>query len=281
MRCDCHVHIVGPASRYPQVPERAYLAGVAPVDTLKRLGAARGITRFVIVQPSFYGADNSATLDALDMLGGHGRGVAAIDPKATQPETLAKFHERGVRGLRINLYSPIKPPGGDTLELAFAATAAAARTMGWHVQVIAPLPVLLANADVLAKAPVPVVIDHYGLYGDTRPDSADGRRLLDLAALPHVWIKLSAPYRHDRGPLNTRPDREWLAALIAAAPDRCVWGSDWPHPPSHEQQKGASLEAPYRPLRYETLVDDFLAALASADLADRITRDNAERLYEF
>ena len=85
--------------------------------------------------------------------------------------------------------------------------------MDWHVQVIAPLPVLLANAAVLAKAPVPVVIDHYGLYGDTRPDSADGSRLLDLVALPHVWMKLSAPYRHDRGPLNTKPDREWLAAL--------------------------------------------------------------------
>ena len=89
---------------------------------------------------------------------------------------------------------------------------------------------------------MPVVIDHYGLYGDARPDSANGRRLLDLVALPHVWMKLSAPYRHDRGPLNTKPDREWLAALIAAAPGRCVWGSDWPHPPAHEQQKGASLK---------------------------------------
>jgi predicted TIM-barrel fold metal-dependent hydrolase len=281
MRCDSHVHIVGPADKYPQVPERTYLAGPAPVATLRRLGATRGITRFVIVQPSFYGADNSATLDALDALGGQGRGVAVIDPKATSPETLAAFHRRGVRGLRINLYSPIKAPGGDTLEAAFAATAEAARAMGWHVQVIAPLPVLLANVDTLAKAPVPVVIDHYGLYGDDRPDSAGGRRLLDLAALPHVWIKLSAPYRHDRGPLNTKPDREWLAALIASAPDRCVWGSDWPHPPAHEQQKGASLEAPYRALVYETLVDEFLSALPSAAAADRIMRDNAARLYSF
>ena len=174
MRCDCHVHIVGPAQKYPQVPERTYLAGPAPVETLKRLGARRGISRFVIVQPSFYGADNSATLDALDALGGEGRGVAVIDPAATSPDTLADFHRRGVRGLRINLYSPIKAPGGDTLEAAFAATAEAARAMGWHVQVIAPLPVLLANAAVLAKAPVPVVIDHYGLYGDRRPGSADG-----------------------------------------------------------------------------------------------------------
>ena len=153
--------------------------------------------------------------------------------------------------------------------------------MDWHVQVIAPLPVLLANMNVLAQAPVPLVIDHYGLYGDQRPGSAAGRRLVDLMGLPHVWMKLSAPYRHDRGPLNTRPDREWLAALVATAPDRCVWGSDWPHPPSHEQQKGASLEAPYRALSYQTLVDEFLAALPAAELAERIMRDNAARLYGF
>src|SRR4249919_1814308 len=118
MRCDCHVHIVGPADRYPQVPERTYVAGEAPVETLKRLGATRGISRFVIVQPSFYGADNSATLDALDALGGQGRGVAVIDPKTTSPDTLDAYHQRGVRGLRINLYSPIKAPGGDTLDVA-------------------------------------------------------------------------------------------------------------------------------------------------------------------
>ena len=281
MRCDSHVHIVGPAGLYPQVPERTYLAGAASVETLRRLGAPRGITRFVIVQPSFYGADNSATLDALDALKGQGRGVAVIDPKATSPDTLSEFHRRGVRGLRVNLYSPIRAPGGDTLEAAFAATADVARAMGWHVQVIAPLPVLLANAGLLAKATVRVVIDHYGLYGDQRPDCVDGRRLLDVVALPHVWMKLSAPYRHDSGPLNTRPDREWLAALIAAAPDRSVWGSDWPHAPPHEQQKGATLEAPYRALSYETLVDEFIAALPSQRLAEPIMADSAAVLYGF
>ena len=111
MRCDCHVHIVGPSEKYPQVPDRTYLAGVASVATLKSLGATRGINRFVIVQPSFYGADNSMTLDVLDELAGYGRSVAVIDPTVTLPETLAAFHRRGVRGLRINLYSPIKPPG--------------------------------------------------------------------------------------------------------------------------------------------------------------------------
>ena len=281
MRCDSHVHIVGPLAKYPQVPDRTYLPGLASVAALKALGAARDIARFVVVQPSFYGADNSATLDALDDLAGNGRGVAVIDPKATSPETLAMFHRRGVRGLRINLYSPVKAPGGDTLEASFAATAAAARMHGWHVQVIAPLPGLLPNADVLAKSPVNVVIDHYGLYGDKRPDSPEGRRLLDLVRLPHVWMKLSAPYRHDRGPLNKVPDREWIAAVLEAAPDRCVWGSDWPHPPHNDDQKGANLEAPYRALCYTTLVDEFVAALPSKVFVERVMSENPARLYGF
>ena len=140
---------------------------------------------------------------------------------------------------------------------------------------------LLANAGLLAEAQVAVVIDHFGLYGGTTPADADGRRLLDLVALSHVWVKLSAPYRMAHGSLNTKPDRAWLAALVAAAPGRCVWGSDWPHPPAADKHKGASIEAPYRPLSYATLVDDFLAALPSADLADPIMATNAAALYGF
>ncbi|MEX2036669.1 MAG: amidohydrolase family protein [Xanthobacteraceae bacterium] len=281
MRCDCHVHIVGPPERYPQLPERSYTAGVAALDTLRRNGAARGIARFVIVQPSFYGTDNCATLDALDTLGGNGRGVAVIDPKTTSPETLAAYHRRGVRGLRVNLYSPIKAPAGDRLDAAFAATAAVAQAMSWHVQAIAPLGTLLQNSEVLARAPVPLVVDHYGLYGHAGPDDADGRRLLDLVRMPHVWVKLSAPYRLADGPLSTRPDRAWLAAMLAAASARWVWGSDWPHPPPHEQQAGAEVVVPYREISYQRLVDDFIAALPSADFAEPIMTENPARLYGF
>jgi predicted TIM-barrel fold metal-dependent hydrolase len=279
MRCDSHVHIVGPLARYPQVDERTYLAGVAALDALRRNGAPHGITRFVVVQPSFYGTDNSATLDALDALGDNGRGVAVLDPAAATADMLEDFQRRGVRGLRINLYSPIRAPAGDRLDRAFAATAALAQRMGWHVQVITPLGVLLGHADALARASVPVVIDHYGLYGDRRPDSAEGQALLDLVRLPHVWIKLSAPYRLADGPISTRPDRAWLAALVAAAPARCVWGSDWPHPPPHEAHSGADVEAPYRALCYAELVENFLAALPSAEFAERILQENPARLY--
>ena len=81
--------------------------------------------------------------------------------------------------------------------------------------------------------------------------------------------------------MSTRPDREWVAALIEAAPDRCVWGSDWPHPPAHEVHRGPDVITPYRELSYTELVDNFIAALPSPDLTEKIMRDNAARLYGF
>ena len=279
MRCDSHVHVVGPPDRYPQVPERTYLAGPAPLDELKRRGAPHGITRFVIAQPSFYGFDNSATLDALDELAGNGRGVAVIDPRNTREAALADMTRRGVRGLRINLYSPLAEK--NRLDDSFDAAANVARRMDWHIQVIAPLPVLLQSERLLAQSPVPIVIDHYGVYGTVRPEDPEGRRLLALLGQPHVWMKLSAPYRLNDGPMSTKPDRAWVAALTAAAPARCVWGSDWPHPPAADQHTGSATITPYRDLSYEKLVDDFLSTLPSAELAEPIMRDNAARLYEF
>ncbi len=280
MRVDCHVHVVGPPARYPQVADRNYIAAPAPLETLKALGGRRGVSRFVIVQPSFYGTDNSATLDAASALGPHGRAVAVIDPAAAPRAMLDGLARRGVRGLRLNLYSPLGAVPKH-LEGGFPAVAGAAAAMGWHVQVVASLQTLLENAQALAASPAPVVIDHYGLYGAARPADAEGSRLLELVRQPHVWVKLSAPYRMAHGALNTRPDREWLAAMLEAAPGRCVWGSDWPHPPEHAAQKGPDVEIPYRALSYVELLDEFVAALPTGFEADRILVGNAERLYGF
>ncbi len=280
MRCDCHVHVVGPIDRYPQLPSRAFLADIATLDTLRRLGATRGVTRFVIVQASFYGTDNSLLLESLDALEGNGRGVAVVDPSAPQAwfDDLAR---RGVRGVRLNLYSPVGRADAKPLHETFATLAEVAQRMRWHVEVIASLDVLARHADLLAGSPVPVVIDHYGVYGDAAPDSADAQRLLGLMRQPHVWMKLSAPYRVSPDPLATRPDRLWLEAILSCAEARCVWGSDWPHTPPHADCRGPDVVGAYRALSYERLVDDFIAALGSPARADAIMRDNAARLYEF
>jgi predicted TIM-barrel fold metal-dependent hydrolase len=279
MRCDSHTHIIGPLQRYPQHPARAYLAGVAELGTLRRLGKARDIARFVIVQPSFYGSDNTLLLEGLDALGDLGRGVAVVDADHSDGAVLADWARRGVRGLRVNLYSALGTP--KPFDRKFSAMARIARTMKWHVEVIAPIRVLADQAKLLADSPAPVVIDHYGVYGRSAPSSAEGRQLLALLDLPHVWMKLSAPYRVSDNPLQTRPDAAWLAAILDRAKERCVWGSDWPHTPPHEEQKGGDVETPYRRISYAALVDDFLAALGSPDLARAIMQDNPARLYEY
>jgi predicted TIM-barrel fold metal-dependent hydrolase len=280
MRCDCHVHVVGPADAYLQLASRTYLADVAMLETLRRLGATRGVTRFVIVQPSFYGSDNALLLQSLDVLGGDGRGVAVVDPAAPQV-VLDDLARHGVRGVRLNLYSTAGRADAEPLSETFAALAEIAQRMRWHVEVIASLYILAPHADLFAASPVPIVIDHYGVYGDATPETADARCLLELLRLPHVWMKLSAPYRVSTDPLATRPDRRWLDAILSCSEERCVWGSDWPHTPHHDDHEGPDVVGSYRALSYERLVDDFVAALGSDALADRVLRDNPARLYEF
>jgi predicted TIM-barrel fold metal-dependent hydrolase len=280
MRCDCHTHIVGPIERYPQIPTRTYQAAEAPLAALKAQGAASGVTRFVIVQPSFYGFDNTLLLESLDALAGDGRGAAVIDP-ATPEVLLADFAERGVRGLRLNLYSTVAGRERRQIDSLFTPLAEIAAGMGWHVEVIAGIDVLLGAADLLARSRVPVVIDHYGLYGPATPQSERGRALLDFFRLPNVWIKLSAPYRVSDDPLCTRPDPAWLTAIVEAAPNRCVWGSDWPHSPLHPSQGRANLQLPYRPLPYAALVDNFLTALGHDAAVQAIMIGNPARLYGF
>ena len=279
MIIDTHVHVVGDPARYKLLPDRRYTPPVATLAQLEALGSPVGVTRFVIVQPSFYGTDNTLLLDTLAALGPRGAGVAVLDPETTGEGDALRLAASGIRGLRINLYSMAGASEG--LGSRFAATAALAKRMRGHVQVIADLPVLIEAADLLGQAEVPVVIDHYGLPGLQRPDSEAGQALLALVRRPHVWVKLSAPYRSTGDALGITPDPFWLAALLQAAPTRCVWGSDWPHTPAHEDQLGAELPAEYRPLDYAALVQAFRQALGDRPTADRVMSENAMQLYGF
>src|SRR5262249_34914779 len=125
-------------------------------------------------------------LEVLDELRSEGRGVAVIDPTTATNDFLADCAARGVRGLRINLYSKLGEQN-KSLASSFAALEDIARAMAWHIEVIAPIGILLEHADLMARARIPVVIDHYGLYGSHTADSVVGRELLALLGNPHIW----------------------------------------------------------------------------------------------
>jgi predicted TIM-barrel fold metal-dependent hydrolase len=275
---DCHVHIVGPLSRFPQEATRHYTAAEAPLEALRQ--AADQVRRFVVVQPSFYGTDNEATLQACDALNGNSRAVAVVDPAKVDDAMAGQLKARGVAGLRINLNSRLK---GDHRQIqgVLAQHAALAQRMGWHLQLVLPFTALLGAARMIEPLPVPVVIDHFGLPLGKTADSGEAHALRDIVGMQHVWVKLSAPYRLGLGEYNTTTPRDWTAALLEAAPDRCLWGSDWPHVPPASQQTGPESTPPNRPLSYAALLEDFILAVGNADLVRRVLVENPQRLYGF
>ncbi len=281
MRCDSHIHIVGSPEAYPLAPTRTYTPGIATLGQIERVAAPMGVTRFVVVQPSFYRTDNTLLLEGLAALGDRGRGVAVIDPAAVGRMALLGMHAHGVRGARLNLYSTLSGQAARALQIEFAALAQAAHSVDWHVEVIAPIAMLAEAAALLAASSVPVVIDHYGLHSGAAPDSVHGRSLLELLRNPHVWIKLSAPYRVSPDPLALQADPAWTKAILEVAAERCVWGSDWPHTPPHDLQTGNAVPLAYRDLAYATVVDGFRASLGSDELADRVMALNPAQLYAF
>ena len=279
--CDCHVHVAGPTDRFPQSATRSYTAPAAPLACLQAVAEPTGVSRFVIVQPSFYGTDNSCLLETLDALNKNGRGVVAVDSGSLSSQQLKDYARRQVCGLRINFYSKSLLFDPHQVGQILTATIEKIPAKSWHVEIIAPLAGLLKAARTVADSPARLVLDHYGLPGKFSPESPEGRALLGLVALPHVWVKLTAPYRTVADPLATHPPASWLAALLCTAPDRCVWGSDWPHTPVEREQRGANLVAPYRKISYGRLISDFVAALPDRALARQILVENPERLYGF
>lgn len=279
MRCDSHVHIVASADDHRQSRGRTFLAQPAPLATLVANGMPHGIDHFVITQPSFYGTDNTVLLEALDALNGRGSGVAVVDPHIGSHE-LERMKNRGVSGLRVNIYSPAAQNvggGSDDLELITHLAA----DHGFHVEIIAPLGALLPHADFIRSQGVTTVIDHYGLYGDMRPEDEAGKALLALLDCEHLWMKLSSPYRQANRPFNIRPDAQWLEKFLATCPARCVWGSDWPHPPPHDRHHGPDVPAPWRQLSYSGLFESFREAVGSQQLLEEILWRNPASLYGF
>jgi predicted TIM-barrel fold metal-dependent hydrolase len=266
--CDCHVHVFGPAARYPFAANRTYTPPDASVEELIELQQRLGFERVVIVHPSPYGTDNSCTLDALRRLGNRARGVAVIDEKISKSD-LIEMQNLGVRGVRLNLQTEGVHDASTARERLQEAVARVA-PLGWHVQIFSNVSVLESLRHAIQNLPVPLVIDHFGLPRDRH----DCEYLIDLLKTANVYVKLSAPHRV---PIDPEPVAR---ALIAANPERCLWGTDWPHPFTRGPRQRTEVQ-PFDPIDDVAALERFHRWVGDAALFRKILVDNPARLYDF
>ncbi len=220
--CDCHVHVFDPAA--PQVTG-ARVPHWATLAALREMRRSLGISRSVVVQANAYRADNRVLLAALQALGDTARGVAAIDGSVSDAE-LAEMTRAGVRGARFHMLS-----GGFLTWEGMDRLAARIAPFGWHVQLQMDGRLLAGREAQISGLPVPVVIDHVGKFLEpVTTDHPGFRALLRLLGNGRTWLKLSAPYEVSRAGGPRYADVGALAkAAAAAAPERMVWASNWPH----------------------------------------------------
>jgi len=281
--CDCHVHVFGDAAIFPFAEKRIYTPPQASVEQLLELQRDLQLDRVVVVQPSVYGADNACTIDAVRRMGARARGVAVID-KATPRTALEEMARAGIRGVRLNLETNtagrFDPADARAL---LDTTAEQIRGLGWHVQIYTRTSVIADLKNHLAQMPFPVVVDHFGrgnpAQGATHPDFA---ALLELVKSGHVYVKISGAYRVS----EQAPDFAEVAplglALVAANPDRIVWGTDWPHPNSdYGRGKPLSEISPPFPIDDGLLLNQLPKWVPDAALRKKILVDNPARLYGF
>ncbi|MEH3087935.1 MAG: amidohydrolase family protein [Xylophilus ampelinus] len=265
--CDCHVHVYD--ARCPAAPGARLLPPDASADDYRRLRERTGTQRVVLVTPSTYGSDNRCMLDGLRSLGADARGVAVIDGREPDAE-LRRLDGLGVRGVRLNL--SLGTTGGPEQLEPLARRIA---DLGWHLQLLMAPDLLAGLADVLRRLPVPLVFDHFGRIA---PDDA-GRHpahalLLRLLGEGRAWVKLSggyivSPLRSTDDPALDRLARGYLDA----APERVVWGSDWPH---------ATASAGTQPMPDDARQLDRLADwTGDAATLRRVLADNPRALYGF
>jgi len=264
--CDSHLHIFGKPSEVPLSPKRRYTPAEATLEQATAMHAVLGIERMVIVQPSPYGLDNDFEREQLETFGARGRGSAVIDA-ATPDSDIEVLHKAGFRAARFNLVS-----GGGVATSELETVAARIAKLGWHLELFVDAAQLVELTPQIAKLPTEIVIDHMGMPNAQLGTEQPGfQALLGLRAEGRTWVKLSAPYRIDAGPAPWPKADPFARALIETAPERCLWGSDWPHtrPPGPMPNDG-------------DLFDRLLAWTENDDqLLKTILVDNPARLYGF
>ena len=265
--CDSHIHVYDP--RFPASRPSARLTRNGTVADYRRLQGRLGTARSVVVQPAAYGFDNSVTLDAIAHLGfAVTRGVAVVHPSVTDAE-LREMDRLGVRGVRFTQHDPTTAV---TTPEMIEPVAARIADLGWHVQLHLRGDQLVEMAAMVDRLPCTIVIDHMGRLpqpeGLAHPAFDVVKRVLDSG---RGWVKISGAYLDSReGPPAYDDIRPIARALILHAPERCVWGSDWPHPTERETKPD------------DALLFDLLAEWSPNEETRRaILVDNPARLYGF
>jgi predicted TIM-barrel fold metal-dependent hydrolase len=281
--CDCHVHVFGDPAKFPFAEKRVYTPPQASVDELLELQRDLHLGRVVVVQPSVYGADNACTVDAVRRMGARARGIAVID-KATSRNALEEMASAGIRGVRLNLetnsagrFDPAEA------KAVLDTTAEQIRGLGWHVQMYARTSVIAALKDHLAQLPFPVVLDHFGRGDPAKgPRQPDFAALLDLVKSGRAYVKISGAYRVSEQAPDYPEVTPLAQALVAANPERIVWGTDWPHPNSdYGRGKPLTEISPPFPIDDGLLLNQLPKWVPDASIRKTILVDNPARLYGF
>lgn len=269
--CDCHAHICGPSSVYTYIPQRIYSPPDALLPDYRRVLDALGCSRAVLVQPSFYGTDNRAMLAAMKAAGPAFRGVAVIGDEATAGEIEA-LHAAGVRGARLNIVDVREGKGRLPVE-RIMKLAGRIKPFGWHIEFLMHVDEFPQIDVMLGRLPVDVVFGHLGYVRAEKGVAAPGfQALLRLLRGGRAWVKFTGPYRISSHTLPHADTDEFAHALLDAAPDRIVWGSDWPHVATKW-----TIPMP----NDGALADLLLDWIPDATLRNRVLNENPEKLYGF
>ena len=225
--CDAHCHVFGPGDRFPYHPDRSYTPPDAGKEALKKLHDHLGIERAVIVHASCHGPYMDATLDAIAWSNGKYRGTSIVEPDISDAE-LQRYHQGGIRAVRFNFVKHLESVPEPAVVQRMADRI---KAMGWHLVVHLDAEDIVELSPLLLGLPIPFVIDHMA-----RVKAGEGleqpafKQLLDLMKEEKAWVKITGPERiSTQGPPFTDAI-PFAQALVKAAPDRVLWGTDFPHP---------------------------------------------------
>jgi 2-pyrone-4,6-dicarboxylate lactonase len=265
--CDAHVHVFGPRKRFPFAEERRYTPSDAPKELLFKLHERLGIQHCVIVQPACHGADNSVTIDAIGATGGSYKGVALV-PLTISDAELKRLDAAGLCGARFHYMTHLAKGSRIDEVISFGKRLA---DIGWHLQIHMETELIADLTPALKRSPVPVLIDHMGrIDASLGPNQPAFQALLVLLADKNVWVKVSGADRITRQGPPYSDAVPFARKLVAEFGDRCVWGSDWPHP----NHRGPTPD--------DGMLVDILAEIAPGEPARQaLLVDNPRRFYRF